>query len=415
MAKITAQIISIGDELLLGETINTNASMMSRLLNKIGVEVQQVLTISDEEEQIKATLDKVAEEADIVLMTGGLGPTNDDRSQKVLCELTQDKLVEDQEVLSELKSRYERMGRRSSWDVNKAQALVPSRAKVFINYNGTAPALWIKYKEAVLIALPGVPHETQAFLEDQITPYIKKNFDTPAIYYRTLLTYGQGESKIMSRILNWENNLPAYLSLAYLPSYAQVRLRVTGRGEGKNGVQEAVDKAILELKEILSDIAVGIEEETNIVQEIKKAMIARNQHLAVAESCTGGALASAITQESGVSAFFKGALVTYATKSKINLLDVPAELIEKHSVVSAEVAKAMAEGVAKVYNTEYAIATTGEAGPNKGDSNAPIGTVYIALKSPVEVKVERFSFGEQRRITIKRALNAALTMLWKEF
>lgn len=415
MAQIKAQIISIGDELLLGETINTNASMMSRLLNKIGIEVQQVLTISDEEEHIKSTLDKAAEEADIVLMTGGLGPTNDDRTQKVLCELTQDDLVEDLKVLSELKSRYERMGRRSSWNVNKTQALVPSRAKVFINYNGTAPALWLKHKEAVLIAMPGVPHETQAFLEHQIIPYIKENFDTPTIYYRTLLTYGQGESSIMARILDWENNLPSYLSLAYLPSYAQVRLRITGRGEEKNGIQEAVDKAILELKETLSDIAVGIEEETNIVQEIKKAMIARNQHLAIAESCTGGALAAAITQESGVSAFFKGSMVTYATESKINLLDVPAELIEKHSVVSAEVAKAMAEGAAKVYNTEYAIATTGEAGPNKGDSNAPIGTVYIALKSPMEVKVEKFSFGEQRKITIKRALNAALTMLWKEF
>lgn len=415
MSKVQAQIISIGDELLLGETINTNASYIAKALHPIGIEVTKIWTISDTEQQMLDTIKTAAQEVPLVIMTGGLGPTNDDKTQKVLCDLTQDTLVENLEVLEELNIRYAARSKKEVWEINKKQALVPSKARIFVNANGTAPALWIPYKQSVCIAMPGVPFEMKALLNKQILPAIQEYFPTENIYYQTLLTYGIGESRLMLRLADWEAALPEHIKLAYLPSNSQVSLRLFGTGADKARLEEEIHAAIEELQEILPDVAVGIEEETNLVKQIKEKMLEKGATLSVAESCTGGFLSRTITKQAGVSGFYSGGVVTYATQSKIDVLGIDPELIKKHSVVSAEVAAAMAEAVSKLYNTTYALATTGEAGPTKGDSNAEIGCVFIALKSPKGIKVTQHEFGKLRKTVIKRATRAALTHLWKDF
>lgn len=415
MNKVQAQIISIGDELLLGETINTNASYIARHLHSIGIEVTKILTIADIEEQMAATIISATEEVPLVIMTGGLGPTNDDKTQKVLCDLTQDSLVENKKVLEELIASYAARTKKDTWEINKKQALVPSKARIFVNNNGTAPALWVAYNEAICIAMPGVPFEMKELLKKQILPAIQEYFPTENIYFQTLLTYGIGESRLMLRLSEWEAALPQDVRLAYLPSNSQVRLRLLGMGTDRLLLEEKINTYIEELQDLLSDVAVGIEEDTNLVKQIKEKMLEKNATLSLAESCTGGFLSRTITKEAGVSGFYSGGVICYATQSKIDVLGIDPKLIEKHSVVSAEVAVAMAEAVSKLYNTTYALATTGEAGPKKGDSNAEIGTVFIALKSPSGIKVTKHQFGKLRKTVIKRATNAALTKLWKDF
>lgn len=414
MSKVQAQIISIGDELLLGETINTNASFIAKSLQRIGIEVSKVWTIADIEEQMIDTIKTATSETSLVLMTGGLGPTNDDKTQKVLCSLTKDSLVQNKEVFELLKARHASRGKRDNWEVNKNQALVPSNAKIFINTNGTAPGLWIQYNNAVCIALPGVPFEMEALLTEQVLPAIQEVFTTEHIYYRTLLTYGLGESVLLHRLKDWEEALPSDVKLAYLPSNSQVRLRLLGSDKNKEVVENKINKYVEELAGLLPDVAVGIEEETNLIEQIKKKLDQSNSTLSLAESVTGGELSIAITQEPGVSTFYAGGVITYATASKVAILGIDPSIIKKHSVVSAEVAKAMAKAVSKLYHTDYALATTGQAGPTKGDSDAEIGTVFIALKTPTTIKVKKHQFGKVRRTVIKRATNAALTMLWKE-
>lgn len=414
MHKVRVQIISIGDELLLGETINTNASFIARALRKIGILVEKVWTIADDPKQMKKTITQATTEADLVLTTGGLGPTNDDLTQKVFCELTKDKLIENIEVLEELKHRFEIRGRKDNWDINKQQALVPSKARIFINKNGTAPALWMEYNQSICIAMPGVPFEMKELLRNQIIPSIQENFPTEHIYYRTLLTYGIGESVLMHRLKDWEDALPKEVKLAYLPSYGKVRLRVLGTGRDKQSVKKEIKNYIEELKDLLPDAAVGVEEKTDLIEEIKEKMLAKKTTLSLAESCTGGFISKSITQKAGISSFFFGGVVTYATESKINILGIDPEIIAEHSVVSAPVAFAMAESVSKLYKTDYALATTGVAGPTKGDSTAEIGTVFIALKTPEEIKVVKKHFGKLRKTIINRATKEALTMLWKE-
>lgn len=414
MSKVQAQIISIGDELLLGETVNTNATFIAKALQQIGIEVSKVWTIADIEEQMIDTIKTATSETSLVLMTGGLGPTNDDKTQKVLCTLTEDTLVENGLVLEKLKTRHASRGKRDNWEVNKNQALVPANARIFVNENGTAPGLWMKYNNAVCIAMPGVPFEMKALLTEQVLPAIQEVFTTEHIYFRTLLTYGLGESVLMHRLKEWEEALPIDVKLAYLPSNSQVRLRLLGSNKSREVVESTIDRYVEELKALLPDVAVGVEEETSLIEQIKKKMDQAKATLSVAESVTGGYLSKSITQESGISSFYAGGVITYATESKLNILGVDPKFVEKHSVVSAEVAVAMAEGVSKLYNTDYALATTGEAGPTKGDSDAEIGTVFIALKTPTTTKVTKHQFGKVRETVIKRATNVALTLLWKE-
>ena len=283
-----------------------------------------------------------------------------------------------------------------------------------MNHYGTAPGMWIQEDNTVFISMPGVPYEMKGLMTNYVIPKLQEEFERPFIYHKTILTYGMGESNIAMKIEDWENNLPENVKLAYLPNFGKVRLRLTGKGKDKEQITNAVDAYATKLYPIIGDIIQGIEGKSNIVTQIGELLVAKGQKLAVAESCTGGRVAAQITEESGVSAFFNGSAVTYAKQSKIDLLGVSEALIDKHSVVSAAVVEAMAEGAKNIYHSDYAIATTGNAGPSKGNSDAEIGTVFIGIATPSGIISKEYNFGQPREKVVNKAVTKAFEMLREE-
>ena len=409
-----ATIVTIGDEILIGQIVDTNSGFIAKLLDKIGVEVSEMISISDDKNHILNTFATLQNKVDLVIITGGLGPTKDDVTKKTFCDYFEDELVVDQKVLAHVTQLIEVFYKRTITQMNKDQALVPSKCTVLHNQVGTAPGMWMKKENTVFISLPGVPFEMKYLVENEIIPKVVLEYKRPYIIHRTILTYGQGESMVAERIEDWENNLPEFIKLAYLPALGRVRLRLSARGTDKKILEEALDENIKSLYAIIHDIIVGFDEEETIEFVIGRMLKKQNKTLSTAESCTGGKIAEVLTSVSGSSQYFNGGIVTYATESKINVLGVPEKLIKEYSVVSKEVVSAMALNVKKIMKTDYAIATTGNAGPTKGDSNAEVGTVFIALATPTDIIVEEFNFGQPREKVIDRAVFKSLELLQKE-
>ncbi len=411
-----AEIITIGDEILIGQIVDTNSVFISKALNEIGVSVHQITSIQDDKQHILEALEAAAKaKADVVLITGGLGPTKDDITKHTLCEYFQDTLVQNDAVLGHIEELFAKYITSSTIsNMNRDQALVPSKAQILMNEYGTAPGMWMVKDNTVFISMPGVPYEMRGLMTNHIIPKLQQEFERPFIYHKTILTYGMGESSIAMKIEDWENNLPENVKLAYLPNFGKVRLRLTGKGKDKTRITNIVDEYAQKLYPIIGDIIQGIEGKSSIVTQIGELLVARGQKLAVAESCTGGRVAAQITEESGVSAFFNGSAITYAVQSKIDLLGVPEELIKRYSVVSTEVVEAMAKGAQKIYHTDYAIATTGNAGPSKGNSDAEVGTVFIAIASPNRIISQEFNFGQPREKVVNKAVTKAFEMLLEE-
>lgn len=409
-----ATIITIGDEILIGQIVDTNSAFISKALDKIGVETHEMISISDDKQHILDTFSKLQNKVDLVIVTGGLGPTKDDVTKKTFCDYFEDELVVDQAVLAHVTELIEGFYKRTITQINKDQALVPSRCTVLHNQVGTAPGMWVKKENTVFVSLPGVPYEMKYLVENEIVPKIVKEYKRPYILHKTILTYGQGESMVAERIEEWEDALPEFFKLAYLPSPGRVRLRLTARGADKEKLVNEIDKQVDLLTTIINDIIVGFEEDETIEVVIGNILKKQNATIATAESCSGGSIASLLASVAGASNYFKGSVVSYATEAKVDVLDIPASLIEEFSVVSAEVAKAMALSVKKLMKSDYALATTGNAGPTKGDGNAEIGTVFIALATPNEVLVEEFNFGQPREKVIDRAVYKSLELLQKE-
>lgn len=409
-----AEIITIGDEILIGQVVDTNSAFISKQLNKVGVQVYQITSVQDEQEHIIQALKDAEKRADIIIVTGGLGPTKDDITKQTFCEFLGDSLVENPIVLEHVKKLYKKYTKHPLLPESLNQALVPSTAKVLMNPFGTAPGMWMERDNKVFVSLPGVPYEMKNLIKSEVLDLIIQKFDCPYIYHKTLLTYGMGESEIVKRIYTWEENLPKDIKLAYLPSFGRVRLRLSSKGKNKDEVIGSVDAQMHQLHELLNDIVVGYEDETTIIQELAKKLEDINSTLSVVESCTGGAIAESITSQSGVSSFFIGGLVAYATTIKTSVLKIEESIIDKYSVVSLEVAEAMAKKSNQLFSTDYAIATTGNAGPAKGDADADVGTVCIAIAGPNGVKSEKFDFGQPRERVIAKATNKALELLLKE-
>ena len=409
-----AVIITIGDEILIGQIVDTNSGFISKSLDKIGIDIHEIISISDNKKHILETFAKLQNQVDLVLITGGLGPTKDDITKHTFCEYFEDQLVRNEEVEKHVIDLIEKAMNRPASQMNKDQALVPSKCTVLHNAVGTAPGMWMKKENTVYISLPGVPYEMKYILENGIIPKIVKEYKRPYIIHKTILTYGQGESLVAERIENWENNLPEFIKLAYLPSPGRVRLRLSARGIDKELLEKKINQNVLLLTQLIGDIIVGYEEDETIEVMLGRLLTSKNATLATAESCTGGKIAQVITSVPGASNYFKGSVVSYATETKISVLGISSELIKEHSVVSYEVAKEMALAVKKIMNTDYAIATTGNAGPSKGDENSEIGTVFIAIASPNDLVVEEFNFGQPRVKVIDRAVNKAFEMLHKE-
>lgn len=413
-----ATIVTIGDEILIGQIIDTNSAFIAKSLDKIGIDIHEVISISDSREHILETLKHLQNQVELVVITGGLGPTKDDITKKTLCDYFEDELVVNEQVLAHVTELIEGFYKRPISQINKDQALVPSKATVLHNKVGTAPGMWLKKENTVFVSLPGVPYEMKYLIENEVVPKVVREYKRPFIIHKTVLTYGQGESLVAERIEAWENNLPEFIKLAYLPSPGRVRLRLSARGTDEQVLQNAIEENVDSLSKIIGDIIVGYDENETLEVILGRLLTKNKMTVSTAESCTGGKIAQLLTSIPGSSAYFKGGVVSYATEVKTKILKVPQELIKKYSDVSREVAIEMALGAQKLLQTDYAIATTGNAGPEKGDSPAEVGTVFIALATPNpapnNIICEEFHFGQPREKVIDRAVNTAFEMLQKE-
>ena len=409
-----AEIITIGDEILIGQIVDSNSAFIAKELNKIGVSVYQITSVQDDRDHILQVLRETGERSALVIITGGLGPTKDDITKHTLCEFLGDELVQDDAVLEHIEELFKKYINTPISDLNRKQALVPSRATVLHNAHGTAPGLWMKNGEAVFISLPGVPFEMKNLMTSTVLPKIADEYHRPHIVHKTIMTYGLGESAIAEKIEDWENNLPKFIKLAYLPNLGKVRLRLTAKGPDRDVLVAGIQQETMKLYTLIGDIIYGEEEDESIEKQMGVLLTAKKMTLATAESFTGGKIAEQITAIPGASNYFKGSVVSYATETKITLLGVPEGLIQKHSVVSEEVAVAMAENVRKIMDADFAIATTGNAGPTKGDSDADIGTVFIAISTPERTFAQEFNMGNHRERIVQKSVNKAFELLLKE-
>jgi nicotinamide-nucleotide amidase len=409
-----AEIITIGDEILIGQVIDTNSAFIAKQLNSIGISVFQITSVQDEQQHILKTLTEAGRNVDIVICTGGLGPTKDDITKHAFCTFFDDVLVENGAVLQHVEQLFSKYISTPISAVNRKQALVPSKATVLHNANGTAPGMWFAEGGTIYVSLPGVPYEMMALMTDQVIPKITKTFERPYIIHKTLITYGLGESAIAERIEYWEEHLPEFLKLAYLPSFGKVRLRLSAKGPNKEVLEKAISEASVALYPLIQDILYGVEEDETLEALIGKWLTSKQMTLSTAESFTGGKIAQTITSVPGASAYFKGSVVAYATQTKIDVLEVPESLIAKHSVVSEEVAMVMAQNARRLFNTDFSIATTGNAGPSKGDSDEEVGTVIIAVSTPKGTYAQRFVMGSHRERIVQKSVHKALELLQKE-
>ncbi|WP_310381485.1 CinA family nicotinamide mononucleotide deamidase-related protein [Flavobacterium sp.] len=409
-----AAIITIGDEILIGQIVDSNSGYIAKSLDKIGVEITEMISISDNKQHILDTFSKLQNTVDLVIITGGLGPTKDDITKKTFCDYFNDELVVDDQVLEHVTQLIEGFYKRAITQINKDQALVPSKCIILHNKVGTAPGMWMKKENTVFISLPGVPYEMKYLIENEVIPKVVQEYKRPYIIHKTILTYGLGESLIAERIEDWENNLPEFIKLAYLPSPGRVRLRLSARGINKEILVKTIAENVISLTKIIGDIIVGFDDSETIEVVLARLLSQQNKTISTAESCTGGKIAQLLTSVSGASKYFKGSVVSYTTDVKINVLGLAAELIMEHSVVSEAVARQMAVNVKSLMKTDYAIATTGNAGPTKEDGNAKVGTVFIALATPNEVIVTEYDFGQPREKVIDRTVIKSLELLQKE-
>lgn len=408
-----AEIITIGDEILIGQVIDTNSAFLAKKLNEEGILVNQITSISDKRDHIFEALNQARDRADLIIMTGGLGPTRDDITKRTLCEYFDDDFVTDEQVLNAVKRYFESKGKQLL-DVNRDQALVLKKARVAVNKLGTAPGQWIQDNDKVFISLPGVPYEMKALMNDCFLPWIKEYFDTSFVYNKTVLTQGVGESRLMGIINKWEDSLSLdEIKLAYLPSPGKVRLRLSAVGEDGHFLKNKVDKKVRELEQLLGDIIFGYDEDT--IEEVLGKMLVENKlSISTAESCTGGTIAQMLTSVPGSSRYFKGSVVAYDNKIKQELLGVKESTLTQYGAVSEQTVVEMALGVKQKLNTDIGVATSGIAGPDGGTEEKPVGTVWIAVAGKETEMSRKFLFGNDRARNISKTALEALNMVRKE-
>ncbi|RBL92098.1 CinA family nicotinamide mononucleotide deamidase-related protein [Chitinophaga flava] len=379
MGKITTSIITIGDELLIGQTIDTNSAWMAQALNALGIWVHRRVAIGDVREDILTTLAKEAEVSDIVLITGGLGPTADDITKPTLCEYFQTKLVQHEETLQRVLHLFESRG-LPILERNLEQAMVPESCTVIINERGTAPGMWFEKDGKIYVSMPGVPHEMKGIMENYVLPQLATRLKTPAVIHHTLITSGLGESFVAERLVDFEAKLPPHIRLAYLPSYSLLKLRLTAFGADKVATAAELSIYFHEMKDLLPDIAVT-DQDISIGEVLGKLLKEEGKTIGTAESCTGGQISTWITAIPGSSSYYKGSAIVYANEMKMKLLGVKAETLRAHGAVSEATVLEMLAGALDLLETDYAIAVSGIMGPDGGTPEKPVGTVWIAVGS----------------------------------
>ena len=410
MRKVFASIITIGDELLIGQVIDTNSAFISQELNKIGVWMKHRMAVGDDWDDIWEALDESAKVSDIILITGGLGPTADDITKPVLCRYFDGKMVVHKETLEHIKKLFASTG-RPMIESNYKQAEVPDVCKVLFNKSGTAPGMMFEKNGKLFVSMPGVPFEMQYIMQQHILPHIKQKFDLPYIAHKTLVTLGIGESFLAERLKEYERALPEHVKLAYLPNVQSVRLRLTARGDDKITVDEDMNKHFSKLSEVIEDVLVA-SDDRSIGEEVAYLLLKYHKTISSAESCTGGRIASLLTAKEGSSKFYEGSIVSYSNESKIDVLGVDKKLVEKVGVISKEVVEQMAANVRRLFNTDYALATSGILGPSSVEGK-PVGTVWIAAASLDKVVSEKFVFGYNRERNNEAAIEFVLNTVRK--
>lgn len=403
-----AEIITIGDELLIGQVIDTNSAWMGRELNKVGIEVIRVVSVRDREEEIADAVDAAMKRADIVLMTGGLGPTKDDITKQTLCSYFGTELVFSEEVFENVKRVL--TGRIPMNALNRSQAMVPKDCVVINNRVGSASVSWFERDGKVLVSMPGVPQEMITVMSEEVIPRLCKKFETDAIVHRTFTVQHYAESVLAEKLEPWELSLPECIKLAYLPKPGIIRLRLTGRGKNKKNIEVALALEIAKLEAILGEDILD-EQDTPIEVLIGELLRKENLTVSTAESCTGGSIAARITSIAGSSEYFKGSIVAYSNEVKKNLLEVSEETLGIYGAVSEETVKEMVKGVMKTLKTDCAVATSGIAGPGGGTKDKPVGTVWIAAAYKNEIRTLRQETNRGREMNIERAGNNALLLL----
>ena len=407
-----AEIITIGDEILIGQIVDTNSAWIAQQLNQIGVKVKQISSVSDSKEHILKALSEAEGRASLILITGGLGPTKDDITKHTLCEYFNTQLVFIQEVYNNVEKIFSLRGKIVS-KTNRHQAELPSNCIAIENKLGTAAGMWFEKNGKIFISMPGVPYEMKGMMENVLLDKIKSHFTTPTIIHLTILTQGIGESYLADMINEWEEALPSNMKLAYLPSLSMVRLRISASGENKLVLEEEVNKQANALQSIIKEYVFGFETDT-LEGVIGKLLFEKKQSLATAESCTGGYIAHLITKVAGCSEYYKGSVIAYSNEIKTMELNLSQTDLQQYGAVSREVVEQMAKGVKEKFGSNYAIATSGIAGPTGGSIEKPIGTVWIAIATPIGIVSEKYLFGDNRVGTIQRAALTALHLLYKE-
>lgn len=404
-----AEIITIGDEILIGQIVDTNSAWMAEQLNLNGIEVYQITSVHDEHSHILRAFADAEKRADLVLITGGLGPTKDDITKKALCDYFNCGLRLDEPTLEHVVKLLSKRNVTIN-KLNHDQALVPDVAKVLHNANGTAPGMWFERNDTIFVSMPGVPYEMTGIMEDEVLPRLRNNGKVRSIYHQTVLVYGIPESMLAERLEAWETALPAYIKLAYLPNQLMIRLRLSAYGDNMDALKQEVERQTGQLEQIIPDHIFGYNNDS--ISAITGNLLKKaNGLVATAESCTGGMIAQLYTQVPGSSAYFKGGVVAYSNEIKMNLLGVKAETLAKHGAVSRETALEMVLGVKNALGTDYAIATTGIAGPDGGSDEKPVGTVWIAVSGRKETVTECFRYHHNRERNIQRSSQTALNML----
>ena len=407
-----AAIITIGDELLIGQTIDTNSAWMGAELSKAGFDVCRMISIHDRREDIIYALHEAVGKTDVVLITGGLGPTSDDITKQTLCEFFNTRLVTNDEVLRMIEGMMSRRNFPMN-ENNRRQAEVPESCRVLINATGTAPGMWFEKDGTVFVSMPGVPYEMKYLMTEHVLPELSKRFTSQIIIHRNIMTYGTFEAKLAEMLSGFEAGLPENIKLAYLPASGVIKLRLTGTGKEHEPLSYLINDQVNKLYKIIPDYIYG-ENEESLEMVIGKLLKEKNSTVCTAESCTGGEIAHMITSVPGSSAYYKGSVVAYANSVKTQLLGVQEGLIEKNGAVSEQVVQDMATGARNLFKTEYAVATSGIAGPDGGTEAKPVGTIWIAVASEKGIVTEKQVFGNDRLTNIKRFSLAALNLLRKQ-
>jgi nicotinamide-nucleotide amidase len=407
-----AEIITIGDEILIGQVVDTNSAWMAQQLNLAGIEVHQITSVHDDRKHILVALEEAKQRADIVLITGGLGPTRDDITKNVLCDYFETTLIFHQPTFDTIQKMWFSKTGIPVNDLNRGQAMVPASCRVIPNRKGTAPGMWFEKNDTIFVSMPGVPFEMTDMMLSEILPRIKATGKTINILHKTILTQGIAESVLAERLSSWENILPSFVKMAYLPSPMGLRLRLSISGYDNEKMQSEINTALNSLLPLISDCWYGYDDES-LAQVVGKLLMEKKCTLSVAESCTGGNISHLITLTPGSSKWFTGGITAYSNSVKTSVLKVASETLDEFGAVSSQTVREMAEGVRKLMKTDYSVATTGIAGPDGGSAEKPVGTIWICVAGSAKFICEKFVFGNDRERFIQRSSQTALHLLRK--